>query len=158
MDPVKVNSYAINTEKKPSSIYIILSYIILCCVILSYLILYCINIFLYDRTQLQLLTWTFLSPPSFWFEDFIHLHTSSYIFIRMSLRGEYFCERLFRFNGRRKRGQTLFVDTLISQKSGWSTALQNSVLVRKSRCRSQDCWFSCWSFLAALFVDCLCKS
>ena len=93
MDPVKVNLYAINTEKNhPQNI--ILSYIILCCVIFSYLILYCISIFLCDRTQLQLLMWTFLSPPSFWFEDFIHLHTSSYIFIRMS------CAESISVNGR----------------------------------------------------------
>ena len=155
MDPVKVNSYAINTEKKTilNLHYIILYYIMLCYIILFDIILYK-HISIWQNSAATSHVNLFKSA----FFLVWRLHTSSYIFIRMSLRGEYFCERLFRFNGSRKRGQTLFVDTLISQKSGWSTALQNSVLVRKSRCRSQDCWFSCWSFLAALFVDCLCKS
>ena len=134
-----------------------------------------LNIFQYDMTQLQLVKWICQVRIEALFGS-----KTSYIFKHMSLRGEHFCEQLFRFNRSRKRGHFFGGYLDIPKKRVVQSLSKQGVCVKKSlsyeshvlflqtrslyldllsyvlfsilgafrKLGSQDCWFSCWSFLA----------
>ena len=86
-----------------------------------------LNIFQYDMTQLQLVKWICQVRIEALFGS-----KTSYIFKHMSLRGEHFCEQLFRFNRSRKRGHFFGGYLDIPKKRVVQSLSKQGVCVKKS--------------------------